>query len=416
MPKTTGKKRKLVKKFAAVAATDSTPKTQKKIKKQKKLKLPKSVSHDSDSDSDPNTEIQTLLEPFSKDQLIALVIGLSSTDDQLFSLVKSAADRDIGHRKIFVHGLGWDATRQAIESVFAPYGEIEDLNVVSDRATGKCKGYAFVTFKSRKSAQDLLKTPRVLVGNRLISCQLASEGPPAAGIVSQKQFSDGIVSQKQFSASDYPQRKIYVSNVPLTASPERLRVFFERFGEIESGPNGLDPMTGRFKGYALFVYKTLEGAKKALEEPSKVFEGSQLFCRQAAEGKSKVAGGAASITTAYQPVQPQMLAAVAAAQQVQNMALLGQQAGLVNPLYGGLMTNANLGALMGGYYGMMGGAVPGLGLGAYGVSGGGDSGSSGAMLQGLQYAYPNLQSGQTSPSLSKAPGASGSSYSQSSMV
>lgn len=404
MPKTTARKRKLVKKFAAAAATDSTPKAQKKIKKQKKLKLPKSVSHDSDSDSDPNTEIQTLLEPFSKDQLIALVIDLSSSDDQLFSLVKSAADRDIGHRKIFVHGLGWDATRQAIESVFAPYGEIEDLNVVSDRATGKCKGYAFVTFKSWKSARDLLKNPRVLVGNRLISCQLASEGPPAAG----------IVSQKQFSASDYPQRKIYVSNVPLNARPERLKVFFERFGEIESGPNGLDPMTGRFKGYALFVYKTLEGAKMALEEPNKVFEGSQLYCRQATEGKSKVAGGVASITTAYQPVQPQMLAAVAAAQQVQNMALLGQQAGLVNPLYGGgLMTNANLSALMGGYYGMMGGAVQGLGLGAYGVSGGGDSGSSGAMLQGLQYAYPNLQTGQTSSSLAKAPGAGGSSYSQS---
>lgn len=308
-----------------------------------------------------------------------------------------------------MHGLGWDATRESIQSVLGAYGEIEDLNVVMDRATARCKGYAFVTFKSWESAKKLLKNPRIQIGNRVTSCQLASEGPPGPAAA-------GIVSQKQFSASDYPQRKIYVSNVPPHAIPARLRDFFEKYGEIENGPKGMDPTTGRFKGYAIFVFKTLEGAKKALEEPIKIFEGSQLHCRKAAEGKGKVAGGAASITTALQPVQPQMLAAVAAAQQAQSMALMGQQAGFMNPLYGGgMMTNANLGALMGGYYGMMGGGVQGLGLGAYGVSGGGDSGSSGSSLQGLQYAYPSLQTGQgqASSSLGKAPGAGGSSYSQS---
>ncbi|XP_057807046.1 RNA-binding protein P-like [Salvia miltiorrhiza] len=404
MAKTKARKRKPSKKSEAAP---TTPKICKKIKKQKKSKLPKSEPHDSDSDSDPNTKIQTLLEPLSKDQLIALVIDLSSSNDQLRSLVKSAADQDIGHRKIFVHGLGWDASRELLESVFRAYGEIEELNVVSDRATGKCKGYGFITFKSMKSAKKLLKTPTIQVGNRVTSCQLASEGPPGPATA-------GIVSKKQFSASDYPQRKIYVSNVPLNASPEKLRVFFEKFGEIENGPKGMDPTTGRFKGYAIFVFKTLEGAKKVLEEPVKFFEGCQLHCRKAAEGKGQVASGAASITTALQPVQPQMLAAVAAAQQAQNMALLGQQAGLVNPLYGGgLITNANLGALMGGYYGMMGGGVQGLGLGAYGgVSGGGNNGSSGAMLQGLQYAYPSVQTGQSSSSLAKAPGAGGINYSQ----
>ncbi|KAL0424402.1 UNVERIFIED_CONTAM: hypothetical protein Sradi_0975000 [Sesamum radiatum] len=145
-----------------------------------------------------------------------------------------------------------------------------------------------------------------------------------------------------------------------------------------------------------------------------MFEGSQLHCQKAAEGKNKVAGGAASITTALQPVQPQMLAAVAAAQQVQNMALLGQQTGMVNPLYGGgMIANANLGALMGGYYGMMGGQIPGLGLGAYGVSSASDVGTSGSMLQGLQYMYPSGQNGQSSSSLAKASGTSGRGYSPS---
>ncbi|KAL8034146.1 hypothetical protein ABFX02_12G008600 [Erythranthe guttata] len=415
--------KKVVKKSAAAADPVPPPPEKKLKKKKKKAKLPESGSNDSDSESDPQTQIQTLLEPFSKDQLVTLVTDLSVSNPSLLSLLESAADQDISHRKIFVHGLGWDVTRLSVEPIFASYGEIEDLNVVSDRVTGKCKGYAFLTFKTRKSAKKLLKNPRLQIRTRLASCQLASEGsvPPStastATAAATTPAAGRIVSQQHFSSSDYPDRKIYVRKVPLDASPDRLKALFEQFGEIENGPKGLDPATGRFKGYAIFVYKTIEGAKKALEQPFKYFEGSQLHCQKAIEGKGHVSSGAASITTALQPVQPQMMAAVAAAQQVQNMAMLGQQAALVNPLY------ANLSALMGSYYGMMGAPVQGLDMGMYGVPDGGAAAAgvgggigglgSEAMYQGLQYTYPNMQSVKASPALAKGSGTSGSGYSPS---
>ncbi|XP_073151260.1 UBP1-associated protein 2B-like [Henckelia pumila] len=364
----------------------------KKIDKTKKKKNKNKIGSDSDS------VLQTLLQPFSKDQLADLVTDLCISHHSLFDLLRSTADKDISHRKVFVYGLDWDATRQSIHPVFRDFGEVEDLNVVMDRTTGKCKGYAFVTFKTRKSAQKLLKSPRIQIGNRMTTCHLASAGPNASA--------SGVVSHQHFSA-DFPLRKIYVSNVPVDASPENLRSFFQKFGEVEHGPTGLDPTTGKFKGYAIFVFKTVEGAKKVLEEPDKMFEGSQLHCRKATEGKGKGVGGVASITTAMQEVHPQMLEA-AAAQQAQNMAFFGQQIGLINPLYGaGLFGNA----LMGGYYGMMGGQMQGLGLGAYGVPGvasyAGAAGAStdvpgGAMLQGLSHVCPSQQSGQTSSSLAKS--------------
>ncbi|XP_051114449.1 UBP1-associated protein 2B-like [Andrographis paniculata] len=382
-------------------AAGSVSKIEKKMKKKKKVKQTKVGSSDSDSDMDPQTKVQTLLEPLSKDQLVNLVTDLALANDSLYALVKSSADRDISHRKIFIHGLSWEATTQSVQSVFGAYGEIEDLNVVMDRNSGKCKGYGFITYKTRKAAKKLLKNPKVQVGNRITACQLASEGPTAPG-------PGGIVSQQHFS-SDYPQRKIYVSNVSFNVNAERLRNFFEKFGDIEAGPKGFDPVTGKFKGYAIFVYKTVEGAKKALEEPHKIFEGHQLHCRKAAEGKNKVASGAASITTALQPMQPQMLAAVAAAQQVQNMALLGQQAGIVNPLFGGeMVANTNLGALMEGYYGMVGGPMH-VGAGAYGAPA--ERSSSQTMIQGLQYMYPNMKSGRMSSSPRNAAQGNGGGYS-----
>ncbi|KAK3036226.1 hypothetical protein RJ639_030382 [Escallonia herrerae] len=48
---------------------------------------------------------------------------------------------------------------------------------------------------------------------------------------------------------------------------------------------GIDPVTGKFKGFAILTYNTAEGCKKALEEPTKVFEGCQLQCRLSVEGQ-----------------------------------------------------------------------------------------------------------------------------------
>ncbi|KAI4382177.1 hypothetical protein MLD38_008174 [Melastoma candidum] len=47
--------------------------------------------------------------------------------------IRSLADADPAHRKIFVHGLGWDATAETLTSVFSNYGEIEECKHVTDR-------------------------------------------------------------------------------------------------------------------------------------------------------------------------------------------------------------------------------------------------------------------------------------------
>lgn len=397
----------------------------KKLKKKKKKKLitqkPESeskIKSPSSSSSDSETEsekIQKLLEPFSKDQLIDLLADAALSSSTLFAKICEFADKDVSHRKIFIHGLSWDTTNETLVSVFQNFGEIESSNVVVDKVTGKAKGYAFVTFKTRKSALKALKQPKMVLNNRLVVWQLASLGPPAT---SGQLEGNGNLSG----------RKIYVSNVQSDVSAERLRAFFAKFGEIENGPTGFDVQTGKFKGYALFVYRNVEGAKKALEEPYKVFEGRELHCQKAAEGK-KINGGAAGITTGYQPIPPAY-----AAMGPQNMALLGQSPSLnvdlgllsANPLYSSLLSNPSpatsglinaspitvlgqggfgmgVGMGVGGYNGVRGNyGFDSLGSGsattALAAYGGATAGSSGPMMQGLHYAYPNAPIGQKSSS------------------
>ncbi|XP_042423176.1 UBP1-associated protein 2B-like [Zingiber officinale] len=54
-----------------------------------------------------------------------------------------------------------------------------------------------------------------------------------------------------------------------------------RMGEIEEGPIGFVRNIGKPKGHALFVYKTVEGAMRALEEPYRNFEGIVPQCERA---------------------------------------------------------------------------------------------------------------------------------------
>lgn len=219
-------------------------------------------SEEEEEEGSKSETLRKLLEPFGKDQIIEFLKEAAFKDRSIIERISQLAESDPAHRKIFIHGLGWDATSEQVLSIFKPYGDIEECRVVTDKVTGRAKGYGFVLFKTRRGAQKALKERQKKIGSRMVSCQLASAGPV--------QESTG--------------RKIFVANVGPQVNPDTLRSLFAKFGEIEEGPLGCDPMTGKFKGFAIFVYKTAEGCKKALEEPLKVFEGCQLQCRRATDG------------------------------------------------------------------------------------------------------------------------------------
>lgn len=372
-------------------------------------------SSDSDGEDYSSEQIQKLIEPYTKDQLIEFIINAAIANPSLYTRIRDAADSDVSHRKIFVYGLGWDTTKETLTLAFKPYGEIEDCNVIIDRVTGKAKGFGFVQFRSRKGAMKALEEPKKKINNRMASCQLASLGPAVAG------------------SMDNSNRKIYVSNVQPHADPERLRAFFSKFGEIETGPLGFDTSTGKSRGFALFVYKNQEGFRKALEEPYKVFEGHQLHCQKAADGKNKGTATLAPATVTTPVVQqptPQMLAAVAA---TQNFGLFSQSHLGLNPMYGGLFSNPNAGFIAAnplyasgvlGQVGAVGGSPAGLGSyyagASHGLNMGVDNGSllgeyGGATLPvlqglGLQSSYPKKKVGAASASASgsRSQGAGGS--------
>lgn len=79
-------------------------------------------------------------------------------------------------QKIYVGNLSYQATEDTVRESFEEFGEITDLVIIKDRATGRSKGFGFITFDSAQSADRAVEemNGRQLDG-RAIKVSIAQE-------------------------------------------------------------------------------------------------------------------------------------------------------------------------------------------------------------------------------------------------
>ncbi|OIR58522.1 MAG: uncharacterized protein A8A55_0680 [Amphiamblys sp. WSBS2006] len=53
--------------------------------------------------------------------------------------------------KVYVGGLLWEITSQDLGQMFDKFGALKDAFVVSDRESGRSRGFGFVTFETREA-------------------------------------------------------------------------------------------------------------------------------------------------------------------------------------------------------------------------------------------------------------------------
>lgn len=75
--------------------------------------------------------------------------------------------------KIFVGSLPWSVNNDSLKELFAQYGEITEAVVITDRDTGRSKGFGFITFATEESAQKALEMSGKEVEGRAIVVNIA---------------------------------------------------------------------------------------------------------------------------------------------------------------------------------------------------------------------------------------------------
>ncbi|KAG9277093.1 RNA-binding protein 38 [Astyanax mexicanus] len=84
--------------------------------------------------------------------------------------------KDTTFTKIFVGGLPYHTNDASLRKYFEAYGDIDEAVVITDRQTGKSRGYGFVTMTDRVAAERACKDPNPIIDGRKANVNLAYLG------------------------------------------------------------------------------------------------------------------------------------------------------------------------------------------------------------------------------------------------
>ncbi|GAA5797657.1 hypothetical protein HPULCUR_003048 [Helicostylum pulchrum] len=158
---------------------------------------------------------------------------------------------------IYVRGLSSSTTDESFLEMCQVYGIIASSKAIIDQKSGECKGYGFAMFENEQESED------------------AIEGLNKAGL----QASFARVGQESFSSrlrhlQDETSTNIYISNLPLDTSEQKLEEIFHPYQTI-SNRILRDPQSGMSRGVGFARLTDREAASAIIDRfNGHIIEGS----------------------------------------------------------------------------------------------------------------------------------------------
>ncbi len=85
-------------------------------------------------------------------------------------------------KKLFIGGLSWDTTNDGLRTAFAKFGEISEATVVTDRESGRSRGFGFVTFEDAGAADSAIQAMNgTMLDGRSLNVNEANDRPRRDG-------------------------------------------------------------------------------------------------------------------------------------------------------------------------------------------------------------------------------------------
>ncbi|KAI8389010.1 related to Nuclear polyadenylated RNA-binding protein 4 [Nakaseomyces glabratus] len=170
--------------------------------------------------------------------------------------------------KMFIGGLNWETTEDGLRDYFSKYGKVEELKIMKDPATGRSRGFGFLTFESASSVDEVVKTQHILDGKVI---------DPKRAIPREEQDKTG---------------KIFVGGIGPDVRPKEFEEFFAQWGTIIDAQLMLDKDTGRSRGFGFITYDTPDAVDKVCQNKFIDFKGRKIEIKRAAPRHLQKTGGA----------------------------------------------------------------------------------------------------------------------------
>jgi len=182
---------------------------------------------------------------------------MDTTDAAAAAAAAAAAEDD---RKLFVGGLPQGALEDQLKEHFGQFGAIDSVNVKTDAATNRSRGFAFVVFSE-------------------------VEGMEKAVAAASHNIQGKDVAVKKAQAK---QGKVYVGKLTKDVTDEQVKEFFSQYGTIAQVEQPFDKVKNERKNFCFITFDKEETAKKLLKEGSVSINGNELEIKKVTP---KPAGG-----------------------------------------------------------------------------------------------------------------------------
>jgi len=234
--------------------------------------------------------------------------------------------------KIFIGGLPKTATEDALWTHFQWYGPVEKVDLKYD-PEGGFRGFGFITFKDRATAEKVLGENGIQFQGKWIDCKLAT-GTKGGGKTGMDKGGKGGGKGKGGSGGN-DEMKIFIGAMPKTVTQDAVWNFCMQFGTVQQVDLKYDENQS-FRGFGFVTFTSPDAVQLAVNNSTNNYlDGKLVNIQPAARSKGGGKGG--------------------------------QDGGKASG-------KGDWGASAGGAGGMMGGGGGGWGMGAGGMMGGGGGG------------------------------------------
>jgi len=109
-------------------------------------------------------------------------------------------------RKMFVGGISWDTTEEGLSEYFSTYGQLESVKLITDRETGRSKGFAFVVFYEQNDLETVLTQGTHEIDGRSVTPRRATPGGGGREVVAEEEeavdMEEAVVAEEDVVAVD----------------------------------------------------------------------------------------------------------------------------------------------------------------------------------------------------------------------
>jgi cold-inducible RNA-binding protein len=173
-------------------------------------------------------------------------------------------------KKLYVGNLADHTTTPELTGLFAQVGPVVSVRLITDRDTGRSKGFGFVEMESEAAARAITQLHHTALHGRPLSVtearpQGSTEGRP-------------------------PPSRLFVSNLPYETTAAELKELFSAIGPVSFLSLPIERESGKPRGFAFVEFAEPAQAQEAIRRfHSQLFNGRALAVREALAKESRPA-------------------------------------------------------------------------------------------------------------------------------